>query len=422
MDKQQLIILVLACIFYNNVQAHMSIWVPSMWGSEPDNINANWAVQPLQDQPFSGWWMHGTKSINDPPPGNAITQLPAGGTLDFEITGNKAFTSMGRGLWVKPGSGPRDVPDPWTNDMGGYGSSNIHAPAHKDVAGCALGIAYKSDINSVQPEDFVIFSVVHDCIARQLQAFDIPTLPACPNGKCVCSWFWVHNSIGGTDQMYMTAFQCNVTNPSKRTLGKPVPPVRCDGQMPCYLYPNWGNKTNTCPKAKQPIYWANNERNNVANPTNWQCAPIYNSPYGFQDGAQKEIFSDSFEELPGSIGDTLISKDLDISVIHSSPDTILVSPSSATKLVVQDDGDIVLSDVSRGKIYWNSNTAGVNGVAPYHLTMQNDGNLVLSDDVGSVFWTSNTANKGTAPYRLKLRDLVSLSVVDRDGYTLWSAL
>lgn len=72
--------------------------------------------------------MHGPLSLNDPPPANAITQLPAGGTFDFEITGNKRYTSMGDGLWVKAGSTNRSVPEPWTNDMGGGGSSNIHSP------------------------------------------------------------------------------------------------------------------------------------------------------------------------------------------------------------------------------------------------------------------------------------------------------
>jgi hypothetical protein len=48
--------------------------------------------------------MHGPTSLNDPPPPSAVTALPAGGTIDFEITGNKGFTSMGRGLWVKPGT------------------------------------------------------------------------------------------------------------------------------------------------------------------------------------------------------------------------------------------------------------------------------------------------------------------------------
>ncbi len=67
--------------------------------------------------------------------------------------------------------------------------------------------------------------------------------------------------------MYMTAFQCNVTNASKYTIGKPVPPVRCDGKPPCYLYPNWGNSTTVCPKVLNPLYWANNEGNNINNPS-----------------------------------------------------------------------------------------------------------------------------------------------------------
>jgi len=400
-------------------QAHMSVFVPSMWGSEPDNINSNWAVQPLQDQDFKGWWWHGPKSMNDPPPANTITQLPAGGTYDFEITGNKAFTTMGRGLWVKPGKSPRDIPDPWSNDMGG-GSSNIHAPTHADVAGCALGIAYKSNAGDVAPSDFLIFSVVHDCIARQLQAFDIPALPACPNGKCICGWFWVHNSTGGTDQMYMTAFQCNIVNPSKRALGKPTPPVRCDGKPPCYLYPKWGNSTTVCKAPLQPLYWANNDGNNIFNPVNSQCAPTYNAWYGFQDGAQNQIFADNLQELPGSIGDTLISSNNN-DVIHSSPSTILVSPGYYTKLVVQDDGNVVLLDVASRKVHWSTNTAGVNGVAPYHLIMQNDGNLVLKDSKSNIFWSSNTVNLGRAPYRLKLRDLVSLTIVDANSSPIWYA-
>jgi len=407
-----LILVLLACS-----QAHMSIYVPSMWGSEPNNINANWAVQPLQDLSFIDWWWHGLKSVNDPPPHNVITPLPAGGSIDFEITGNKGFTSMGRGLWCKPGSTTRSVPDPWSNDMGGYGSSNIHSPRHEDVGGCAIGIAYKSDQASVKPEDFVIVSVVHDCIARQLQAFDIPALPACPNGKCICGWFWVHNSIGGTDQMYMTAFQCNVTNPSNRVIGKPVAPVRCDGKPPCYLYPKWGNTTNVCPTVLNPLYWANNEGNNINNPTNSQCAPTYNTYYGFPDGAQHQIFKDNIAAPAGTIGDTLFSGD----EISSSSSSIMVSPGYYTKLAVQENGNVVLSDVNNGKVFWATNTAG-QGVGPYRLSLNGEGNLVLSDSHSTVLWLSKTENKGVGPYRLKLQDIVSLRIVDSNSSPMWTAV
>jgi len=262
-------------------------------------------------------------------------------------------------------------------------------------------------------------SVVKDCPARALQVFDIPFLPACPNGKCICSWFWVHNSIGGTDQMYMTPFQCNVVNPSQRVIGKPVPAVRCDGMPPCYLYPKWGNTTTICNKVKQPLYWANKEGNNMANPTNAQCAPIYSHEYGFPDGAQHQIFIDNFKCSVPNIGDTLFSNS-NSSSISSSPATLLATPACATKLGVQSDGNVVLSDVNSGKVHWSTNTAG-KGKAPYHFTLQNDGNLVLSDASSSSLWTSGTAGVGCAPYRFKVRDVVKLTVVDCNGEPLWSS-
>jgi hypothetical protein len=35
--------------------AHMCPWLPSMWGQEPGNPNANQAVTPLQDLDFADW-------------------------------------------------------------------------------------------------------------------------------------------------------------------------------------------------------------------------------------------------------------------------------------------------------------------------------------------------------------------------------
>jgi len=414
MDRMLLSLLVLG--FFLCVEAHMSIYTPSMYGSEPGNINSNWAVQPLENLDFVDWWWHGTKSVQDAPAANAITQLTAGGTVDFEITGNKAFTSMGRGLCCQSGHTPRNIPDPWSNGMNGLCSANIHAQHYDDVAGCALGIAYKSDQSSVQPSDFVIFSVVHDCIARQLQTFDIPALPACENGKCFCSWFWIHNSTGGTDQMYMTAFQCNITNASNRNIGKPVAPHRCDGKPPCYLYPGWGNTSTTCPKVLNPMYWANNEGNNMGNPTNSQCAPTYNTDYGFPDGAQHQIFTNSPAPPAGSQGDTLYSWSAQGPSTLTSTSSI-VSPTYETQLVVQGDGNVVLS--ANGKSIWSTNTAG-KGVAPYKLTMQSGGDLVLVDANSQTLWTSNTAGLGYGPYRLKVRDITQLLVVDRDSTPLWS--
>ncbi len=74
--------------------------------------------------------MHGPKSLNDPPPANVITELLAGGTIDFEIGTNKAFTTMGRGLWHSANKSSRVPPNPWEN-MGSEWPSNLHSPKVK---------------------------------------------------------------------------------------------------------------------------------------------------------------------------------------------------------------------------------------------------------------------------------------------------
>jgi len=405
-------------------QAHMSIWVPSMWGSQPTIPTADWAVQPLENYDFVDWWMHGNESLSQPPPANEITQIPAGGSLDFEITGNKWWTTMGipyggAGLWVAPGSTNRSVPDPWSNDMNGYGNANIHSPTHADVAGCAIGIAYKSNINDVQPTDFVIVSVVADCIARQLQTFDFPSLPACPNGQCICSWFWIHNSIGGTDQIYMTPFQCNIQNPSTWTIAKPTTPVRCDGQPSCYLYPTWGTITNGCSNSLNPMYWANNQGNNMLNPTNAQCAPVYNASYGFPDGAQNQIFTNAPAKPSDSLGDTVFGNSGQIS-ITSDPYTVVISPGYRSLLTMQGDGNLVLYSYDYSEVFWASNTAG-QGVGPYRATVQGDGNFVVYDSTNTPLWSTGTSGQGVGPYRLKLRDQQILVLVDSNSTPLWQA-
>eukprot|EP00026_Physarum_polycephalum_P009367 Phypoly_transcript_09488.p1 GENE.Phypoly_transcript_09488~~Phypoly_transcript_09488.p1 ORF type:complete len:309 (+),score=50.30 Phypoly_transcript_09488:421-1347(+) len=306
--------------------------------------------------------------------------------------------------------------------MNGYGSANIHSPTHADVGGTAIGIAYKSELSQVQPTDFVIVSVVEDSISRQLQTYDFPSLPACPfdsNGiqKCICSWFWIHRSIGGSDQMYMTPFQCNIQNPSNWQIATPsTAPVRCDGQPSCYLFPTWGQPTATqCAQALNPMYWTNLEGDNIRNPTNAQCAPNYNASYGYPDGAQNQIFTNKPAAPANSIGDTIFST----SSVGS--DKILLSPGYRSSLLVQADGNVVLYDYPNGAAHWSSNTAG-KGQGPYHLTLQGDGNLVLYDSTGSALWQTGTSGQGVGPYRLKIRDPNYLAVVDSNSTPLWKAV
>lgn len=106
--------------------AHLSIWHPAMFGSDPTNPNSDNASQPLVDRDFKGWWFHDNLA-NPPTDPNAVVKLPAGGVVKLEISSNKAFTSMGRGLLPNP----ETAPDPWTNTGNGWGSMFSHSPSQR---------------------------------------------------------------------------------------------------------------------------------------------------------------------------------------------------------------------------------------------------------------------------------------------------
>ena len=108
-------------------------------------------------------------------------------------------------------------------------------------SGCALAIAYKSNVKDVKPEDFVVFTVVHDCPKRMREPIDVPNLPACPNGKCTCAWFWLPRSGSGLKNFYMTPFVCHVDgaspNASPVDVEYAIPPRRCLDPTLCKLVP-----------------------------------------------------------------------------------------------------------------------------------------------------------------------------------------
>jgi hypothetical protein len=77
----------------------------------------------------------------------------------------------------------------------------FHTNGSDYLGGCALSVAYKSDIHEVVPEDLVIFSVNHTCVWNLHTYFEIPkAMPPCPNGKCICAWHWVHRFGYGPGQ------------------------------------------------------------------------------------------------------------------------------------------------------------------------------------------------------------------------------
>jgi hypothetical protein len=61
--------------------------------------------------------------------------------------------------------------------------------------------------------------------------------------------------------------------------------------------------------AEFTIYWKRKRKGNnfYLFTANAQCAPTYNTYYGFPDGAQHQIFTNSPAPPPASFGDTLFS-------------------------------------------------------------------------------------------------------------------
>ncbi|KAI0071994.1 hypothetical protein K474DRAFT_1651739 [Panus rudis PR-1116 ss-1] len=263
--------------------AHIAFWHKSMFGF---NVTAetfpydNRPQIPLMDMTFQEWWMH--NHLDYPPNPGDYFELPAGQTVNTELSCDKGATSN----WPSAPGGDAgfgsNYPCP------GQPTSQFHTTGIDDVKGCALAIAYKSDARSVQPEDFTVFSVNHTCVWYLNTAFQVPAdMPPCPEDGCTCAWFWIHSPDSGAEQNYMNGFRCKVTNSrSTKPIGKPAVARRCGADPDNGV--QQATPSNCTVGPKQPFYWYQKERNNMFEGT--YSPPFYLPLYGFEDGAQNDIF------------------------------------------------------------------------------------------------------------------------------------
>ncbi|RPB25037.1 hypothetical protein L211DRAFT_134950 [Terfezia boudieri ATCC MYA-4762] len=248
--------------------AHIGMWHPSVYGFNGDGYSI---AEPLSEKGFDKWWMHGQK--NKKPKDGAVFELPAGGQVTVELACNKQYTSFGN-----EGGGNNPCP-PDTPSM--HAGNPVK---DSQLRGCGLAIAYKSDINDAQPEEFTVFSVNQKCVKDKNTVFQVPAgMPACPGDKCICAWFW--QGQNSANEMYMNGFDCKITNPGNKVLAKPQVPVECRDGNNCIF------------GAKQPMYWANKEHQNVKFSGDHERKPSYNDKWGFKDGAQ-DIFEAGAEQPP----------------------------------------------------------------------------------------------------------------------------
>ena len=272
---------------------------PSMFGF---NVTAqtysydNRPVTPIKNMPFSQWWFH--NHLDHPPNPGDVFNLPAGQTATAEIACTRGATSFFAGADggdIRNASNPNDV-------CPGSPMIEYHTQGFNDLEGCSLAIAYKSDVKDVQPEDFTVFSVNQTCVWTRFTDFKVPEkMPRCPEGGCICAFFWIHAvrfpsifflsaafslrflfvlqpDAGGEESKnmllfpppsltyyfsdYMNGFKCNVTGSTST-----VPLATSKVARRCGADPA-NQKMQSAPGnctygAKTPFYWFNNERNNV---------------------------------------------------------------------------------------------------------------------------------------------------------------
>jgi hypothetical protein len=367
----------------------------------------DWLSLPIMEgQPFSEWWMHGQVGC----------QSNATGSFDLPANGRTHIVMSSRVQKVPPpystGSGyAPSNPDyvltreEWGNGPESPGNTlrghhNIHAYTRDDTSGCALAIAYKSNVKDVLPNDFVIFSVIHDCPKRQREPVDIPNLPACPNGNCICAWFWIPKT-SGTKNFYMTPFVCHVTgtkaNASPVDVKYAIPPRRCLDPTNCNFGP------------RQPAYWlgANDQRINM--PKVNSQSPNYSILYGFREGAQNDIFvnSNPRRHVTKRIPAEQMCNGKKSRTVEPAGWTDLTSPNCRCTAKRQSNGDIRIYDGNS-----TISTIDVGGASgPLDLVKNKD------FKAGGGYFPL-----GEGPYRMELNNKCYLFVSDANGVVVWESM
>jgi len=308
------------------VSGHAAMFHPSMFGfnvTQQTFPYDNRPVAPIKNMVFQEWWFH--NHLAHPPNPGDIFELPAGKPATVEIACNKGATSF---FASSEGGDIRDPNNP-NNVCPKSPTKEYHTNGFNDLEGCSLGIAYKSNVTDVQPEDFTVFSVNQTCVWTRFTEFQVPArMPACPEGGCICAFFWIHAPDSGGEENYMNGFKCNVTGSTST-----APVAQSKVARRCGVDPK-NKKPHSAPGnctygAKTPYYWFNLERNNMFEGT--FSPPVYNDLYNFLDGAQNDIFVDSYVSIPTPAPNAPVPVLADVSgTTSSSPSSSNSSSSSSS--------------------------------------------------------------------------------------------
>ncbi|KIY51548.1 hypothetical protein FISHEDRAFT_64229 [Fistulina hepatica ATCC 64428] len=289
--------------------AHIAAWNKGMYCLNGtvvgvDNSNNNAPVSPLYNLTFNEWWFHHDNLCDEFPPAEGdFLELPAGGSFTVELAPNRAYTSLsydGEKIGIF-GNGANKLVSSDYGDDGCITNPNLHTQNESMAAGTAFAISYNSNISEVTPETLVVFSVLYNSPWRRIATYDVPALPACPEGGCICAWGWVPNGCGEAN-MYMEGFRCNVTgNVGIAAVATAQPPVYCQDDASTLLTSlnssvtgNTSIASSGCVEgAKQMIYWNQLDGNNVNvtgdDDQGFPRFPGYNAKLGWEDGCVPDV-------------------------------------------------------------------------------------------------------------------------------------
>ncbi|EJU02917.1 hypothetical protein DACRYDRAFT_78824 [Dacryopinax primogenitus] len=257
---------------------------------------------------YSEWWMHGHQDL--PPNFGDYLELHVGNKFMVQMACDKGATDY---YASSDGGDIRDGNWPCPNAS----SDEWHTRDINDTKGCGFGIAYKSDVSTVGPEDITIFSVNYTCPWYRYQWFDVPAdLPPCDD--CICTFNWIHSPDDGSMQMYQNGYKCKVINsmPGKQ-LQIPQLARRCGDDPDFNKPPDPTNCTGGLKGgAKQGLYWLQQDGNNMFE--GYYAPPYYNALYDFSNGAQTDIFISNGVPTGNSVSSTL-SADSSVTTSTSTP-------------------------------------------------------------------------------------------------------
>ncbi|KAF9005326.1 hypothetical protein BDZ89DRAFT_598361 [Hymenopellis radicata] len=391
-------ILPAAVLFAPFVQAHVAPFHPSMWcfnGLSGDDINAEEAVNPVYQLPFSSYWMHAnTGCLDHPPDDGQFLELPAGGSFTVEVASNRAMTS-----WSYAGANAGKWPDGQDHDDydGDHTTCitvpNLHAENRSMAAGTSFAISYTSDISQVNQDNLVVFTVAAQTPWYRETTYDVPAdMPACPDGGCICAWGWVPNHCG-IPNMYMHPYRCKVTGATATTaVGTPQDAQWCeDNSADCVTGP------------KKFIVMNQNEGNTISlfgyQLNGQEKSPGYNNKMGFSAGAQNDIFtggsSSSGSSSSGSSGSSSSGSSDSSSSSGSSSDSSSSDSDSAALVPVP-----------------------TTSLAPAATSLASVATTSYADDTTSTTSSSTPAATSSSPVCRRRRRRDASRLIERDDFSL----